>query len=84
MGNVSKELLREYIKEQNFSNANEILVGLKEMFRDVLQESLEAEMDEALGYGKYDSIEKNNDNSRNGYSKKTVKTELGPVQLNIP
>ncbi len=58
MGNVSKELLRECIKEQNFSNANEILVGLKEMFRDVLQESLEAEMDEALGYGKYDSIKK--------------------------
>ena len=84
MGNVSKELLREYIKEQNFSNANEILVGLKEMFRAVLQESLEAEMDEVLGYGKYDSIEKNNDNGRNGYSKKTVKTELGPVQLNIP
>ncbi|WP_294353176.1 hypothetical protein [uncultured Clostridium sp.] len=38
MGNVSKELLREYIKEQHFTNANEILVGLKEMFRDVLQE----------------------------------------------
>ncbi|SFD51966.1 IS256 family transposase [Clostridium uliginosum] len=84
MGNVSKELLREYIKEQNFSNANDILSGLKEMFRDVLQESLEAEMDEALGYGKYDNLDKSNDNSRNGYSKKTVKTELGPVQLNIP
>lgn len=84
MSNVSKELLREYIKEQNFTSANDILVGLKEMFRDVLQESLEAEMDEALGYGKYDSIEKINDNSRNGYSKKTVKTELGPVQINIP
>jgi transposase-like protein len=84
MSNVSKDLLREYIKEQKFSNANEILAGLKEMFRDVLQESLEAEMDESLGYGKYDSIEKTNDNSRNGYSKKTVKTELGPVQLNIP
>ena len=54
------------------------------MFRDVLQESLEAEMDEALGYGKYDSIEKINDNSRNGYSKKTVKTELGAVQIDIP
>jgi putative transposase len=84
MGNVSKELLREYIKEQNFSNANEILNGLKEMFRDVLQESLEAEMDEALGYSKYYNIEKDRDNSRNGYSKKTVKTELGPLELNIP
>lgn len=84
MGNVSKELLREYIKEQNFSSADDILVGLKEMFRDVLQESLEAEMDETLGYGKYNNMDKNNDNSRNGYSKKTVKTELGPVQINIP
>lgn len=54
------------------------------MFRDILQESLEAEMDEALGYGKYNTMDKNNDNSRNGYSKKTVKTELGPVQINIP
>ena len=54
MSNMSKELLREYIKEQNFTNANEVLVALKEMFKDVLQEALEAEMDEALGYGKYD------------------------------
>ena len=84
MENVSKELLREYIKDQKFTNANDILGALKEMFRDVLQESLEAEMDEALGYGKYDNIEKINDNSRNGYSKKTVKTELGPVQIDIP
>ena len=84
MSNMSKELLREYIKEQNFTNANEILNALKDMFRDVLQESLEAEMDEALGYGKYDSSSKSVDNSRNGYSKKTVKTELGPVEINIP
>lgn len=84
MGNVSKELLREYIKDQNFSNANEVLIGLKEMFKDVLQEALEAEMDEALGSCKYDATTKNNDNSRNGYSKKTIKTELGPVELNIP
>ena len=54
------------------------------MFRDILQESLRAEMDEALGYGKYNTMDKNNDNSRNGYSKKTVKTELSPVQINIP
>ena len=74
MENVSKELLREYIKDQHFTNANEVLLGLKEMFRDVLQEALEAEMDESLGYGKYDGTNKNNDNSRNGHSKKTIKT----------
>ncbi|QGU93888.1 IS256 family transposase [Clostridium bovifaecis] len=84
MGNMSEELLREYIKEQDFTSVNDILNGLKEMFRDVLQEALEAEMDEALGYGKYNTEEKAIDNSRNGYSKKTVKTELGPVEINIP
>ncbi|WP_238918384.1 hypothetical protein [Clostridium sp. YIM B02555] len=46
MGNVSKDLLRKYIKEQNFTNANNILNVLKDTFRDVLQEALEAEMDE--------------------------------------
>lgn len=40
-------------------------------------------MDEALWYGKYNTTNKLRDNSRNGYSKKTVKTELGPVQINV-
>jgi len=84
MSNVSKELLREFIKEQKFNSPNDILGAMKEMFRDVLQESLEAELDESLGYGKYDSVTKTSENSRNGYSKKTIKTELGPVEINIP
>lgn len=84
MSNVSKELLREFIKEQKFNSPNDILEALKGMFRDVLQESLEAEMDESLGYSKYDTVEKPCENSRNGYSKKTIKTEIGPVDINIP
>ena len=35
MSNMSKELLRKYIKEQNFTSPNEILNALKDMFRDV-------------------------------------------------
>lgn len=84
MENLSKELLRNYIKEQKFTDANDILKSLKEMFRDILQETLEAEMDEALGYIKHDYTDKSTANSRNGYSKKTVKTELGPVEVKIP
>jgi transposase-like protein len=57
---------------------------MKGMFRDVLQETLEAEMDSQLGYDKYDISEKQTPNSRNGYSKKTVKSELGAIDLNIP
>lgn len=72
MSNISKELLREYVKEQNFKNPDEIVSAMKEMFRDILQEALEAEMDTTLGYSKYDTSDKKTNNSRNGYSKKTV------------
>lgn len=43
-------------------------------------------MDEALGYSKYGNNDKDKDisNSRNGYSKKTIKTELGLVEINVP
>lgn len=82
MSDLSKELLRAYINEQNFTNPNEVLSSLKELFKDVLQEALEAELDETLGYGKHEVSKKMN--SRNGYSKKTIKTELGEIALNIP
>lgn len=84
MSKVSKELLREFIKEQDFKNPDDVLAAIKEMFKDVLQETLEAEMDTTLGYDKYDVSEKQVSNSRNGFSKKTIKSELGPVELNIP
>jgi len=84
MSNITKEILRDYVKEQNFSSADEVLSAIKGMFKDVLQEALEAEMDAKLGYDKYDVSEKQTNNSRNGYSKKTIKSELGSVNLNIP
>lgn len=84
MSNISKEILRDYVREQNFTSSTDVLNAMKEMFRDVLQETLEAEMDSQLGYNKYDISEKQTPNSRNGYSKKTVKSELGEVELNIP
>jgi putative transposase len=84
MSDNSKEILRNYINEQKFSSPNEVLAAMKSMFKDVLQEALEAEMDSQLGYDKYDISEKQTPNSRNGYSKKTVKSELGTIELNIP
>jgi transposase-like protein len=81
---MSKELLRNYVKEQNFTSANEVPEAMKDMFRHILQEALETEMDTALGYGKYNIGEKTSNNIRNGYSKKTFKTELGPIKIDIP
>ncbi len=76
MTKVSKELLRNYVKEQNFKSSNDVLTAMKEMFADVLQEALEAEMDTYLGYDRYEVSEKSTDNSRNGHSKKQSKVNL--------
>lgn len=84
MGALPKEVVQEIIKGNNFQNPGEILAFLKESFKDVLQEMLEAEMDVTLGYSRNDPSMKNTDNSRNGYTKKTVRSELGPVELDIP
>ena len=82
MSYLSKELWRAYINEQNFTNPNEVPSSLKELFKDVLQEVLETELDKTLSYGKHAVSESSN--SRNGYSKKTIKSELGEISLNIP
>jgi transposase-like protein len=84
MSKLPKELLREYVRTQNFTSTEEVLTAMKEMFKDVVQEVLEAEMDDHLGYDKYDVTEKKVSNSRNGYSKKTIKSELGEVEIAVP
>ncbi|BAB62442.1 transposase [Clostridium perfringens] len=78
---MSKDFLRNYIKEQNFNDSNNVLNSLKDLFNDVLQEVVSAELDDMLGYEK--NLTNQFYNSRNGYSKKTIKSELGTITLNI-
>ena len=55
------------------------------MFQQGIQSMLRAELDEHLGYEKHSIQGYNSGNSRNGYSKKKVKTEsLGDIVLSIP
>jgi len=50
----------------------------------MIEELLESERDEHLGYVKYDTKNKEIDNSRNGYSPKTVRASQGELSLKIP
>ena len=89
MEKASKELLREFVNSQHFRSTTDILNSMKELFSDVLQQVMEAELEETLGYEKSghasDNIEPGKSkNYRNGYSKKTVKTQLGEVDVKIP
>src|SRR5690348_16032938 len=50
----------------------------------VLEGALEGEMDAHLGYGKHDPAGRDGGNSRNGHRAKTVITEAGPVEIDVP
>ena len=50
----------------------------------VLEGALEGEMDDHLGYARYDPAGRDGQNSRNGHRAKTVLTDVGPVQVDVP
>jgi putative transposase len=57
---------------------------LKELFKDAVETMLEGEMDEHLGYEKHSSHGDGSGNSRNGYSQKTLKSEIGETAISVP
>ena len=89
MEKTPKEMLKVYVDSQKFNSTTEIMDAMKEMFRDVLQQVIESELDTALGYEKSQrvsdsGVENKPRNYRNGYSKKAVKTQLGAVDVKVP
>jgi putative transposase len=57
---------------------------LNQLTKNVLETALEAEMTEHLGYDKHDPSGRGSGNSRNGTRPKTVFTEIGPVEIEVP
>ena len=89
MEKVPAELMKEYVNSQKFTSTTEIMEAMKAMFGDVLQQVMEAELDTKLGYEKSERVSNDDESSlsknyRNGHSKKTVKTQLGEVTINVP
>jgi putative transposase len=58
-----------------------LLTGLT---KSVVETALEEELSDHLGYDKHDPAGRNGGNSRNGYRAKTVLTEIGPVEIEVP
>ena len=79
-----KDFLQKLLSAYQPEGAQDVQNMLKDLFGDTLQTLLEAEMDEHLGYSKYDYKNKDTDDSRNGYSKKTVTSTMGNIPLDIP
>jgi len=78
------EQIKQLIKEKNLKTASDVQNMLKEMFGKTLEQMLEAELENELGYSKYNYKDKKTDNCRNGRTTKKVRSDFGEMTLTIP
>jgi len=79
-----KELIDEFLKSAAVKNPAELKNLLKEMMKQIVESSLTGELDEELGYTRYDYRNKETENSRNGHSRKTIHTDMGDMNISVP
>ena len=81
---MAKEQIRQIISENNITSVTDVYALLKDSFKDILQELMEAELDATLGYEKNRKGDLQTDNKRNGHSTKTLKSQYGEFQIDVP
>ena len=79
-----KELIKDYLKKLPSYDSLDLGALAREMMGQMLENALEGELEEQLGYSKYDYRNKLTDNSRNGYSKKSLKGSSGIIDISVP
>ncbi|MFV0323577.1 MAG: IS256 family transposase [Bacteroides xylanisolvens] len=81
-----REFMKSYLKESGnkIKDGTDVNSIMRDMMSVILEGALDGELNEELGYSKYDYHNKDTDNSRNGYSKKTMHTDYGDMEINIP
>ena len=81
-----REMMQGYLKENDISikSGNDVNSIMRDMMSVLLEGVLDEELNEELGYSKYDYRNKETDNSRNGHSKKTMRTSYGDMDIAIP
>lgn len=82
--NARRAKIRELLQMANIDSMDDIQDLFKETIAEFMENGLEAELDEDLGYSKYDYKNKATDNSRNGHSSKNPRTSFGDVEVSVP
>lgn len=72
------------VAESNISSMDDIQNLFKETIAESMEDGLETELDDELGYSRYDYRNKSTENSRNGHSSKTLRTSFGDVEVTVP
>ena len=81
---VAKEQIRQIIADNNLNSVADVYTLLRDSFKDILQELMEAELDASLGYAKNHKGGVRTSNKRNGHSTKTLKSQYGEFQIDVP
>ena len=79
-----REKIRELLQMANIGSMDDIQNLFKETIAEFMENGLEAELDDELGYSRYDYKNKGTDNSRNGHSSKRLRTSFGEVDVSAP
>jgi transposase-like protein len=81
-----REMMQGYLKNNDISikSGTDVNSIMRDMMSVLLEGALDEELDEELGYSKYDYHNKDTDNSRNGHSQKTMHTSYGDMEVAIP
>lgn len=75
------QLLADYKSPEDLLGEQGIL---KQLTKKLAERALEAEMEQHLGYAKHDAAGNNSGNSRNGKSRKSVRSIHGDIELETP
>jgi putative transposase len=81
---TDKELELVSLLMQDCQSTGDIQVKLKRLFAGTIEQMLEAEMDEHLGYEKHSVSGNNSGNSRNGYNHKNIISDYGEADIAVP
>ena len=84
MAGRERSKLRQMIEEYGIKDMNDVHEFVKMLTAETIQAALDAELENDLGYSKYDYKNKRTDNSWNGYSPKTVQSSAGEIQIKVP
>ena len=81
-----REMMKDYLKnnEVQVKDGADVNSVMRDMMSVLLEGVLDEELDEELGYSKYDYRNKDTDNSRNGHSSKRMHTSYGDMDVAIP
>ena len=77
-----KNIIAGLIEEYDIKTANDIQEALKDLLGGTIQEMLEAELNEHLGYESYERSD--NPDYRNGTKPKKLKSSYGEIPIDVP